>query len=303
MIKREGGIKMKQYKTKYDTDLTENIWADIFDENKKELYFMVNFDIPVTNSNRFVRGNYRFDDTKIIVKLMRKALDKYDKLDANEIEKNSDSMFDFDFEDRTGHQITLDGGIHDIDSKWCKSFCKTYGVKKCDHSRCRIMGDIDFGVNPSKIRMMIPTYEAEELYDQLYKNIKHAEIENMNDNDMIPDERVIDVSRIQLLSSLSEVESLIELIERIEKEIPKENIILEGSNGWQLNIQAECDCIECNKNKVETKVILHNVKNSIDVTFYVDEIRELLWALRRLIQKNHPKIAKLVRMRVAKTWK
>jgi len=288
MIKSEGGTKLakKKYKGKYDIDISENIQADIFDKNKKDLYFGITYILDI--NPRGVVAYWKLWESKIIANVLAKGINERHETKKRLFKKGLKQARD-DVKEYYEHHYIKDSG-------------RTFEVVlMLGTDRKELFSYHEVGVSPLKITIQIPDYEALKLLEDRTRIIKHAEIDHLSDEEIIEFESRIVIEQVEFLLTLTEVKNLVKILEIIEKnKIPEsdEPIIEIKENEWKILYHKACLCIECKKHNVEEEFLLGTDNDSIDVSFDRKEINELLWALKRLLQKYETEIKHFVKVGV-----
>lgn len=282
-----------KYKKSSENELSQNVRADIFDSNKKEneLYFSIEFYLNFIQ--RGIVADWTIKNNKLAVRIMKKGLDKIKNLNTKYLQSLKDSKAEF-----YNHYK-----IRDNELPTTLDLTAMLGTRK--NNIKEIIGYHEIATVKSNIYLFLPDWEVDLLLQDRIKVLKHAKIDSLPDDEVVPYEGRMDVDRVEFLLSLTEIEVLVKLLERIEKDqIPDsetdDDVIEIREDYFSILYKKPCICIECNKNEVKGEYLLRQDDEDIKVGFYKNELLELLWALRRIFEKYSKEIAEVGRIKIAK---
>jgi len=258
----------QKYQSEFPYGLSENIWADVFNQDKKELYFAVTFEHN-RSAGRNILAYWNLDESELQVRLLKSAIAKFHRLEVKNFKKEYEEF--------------------EIRDKKTDKFC----VLEVSGDGKRIAPIIDVNVG-SNVSIALSDFDVDKVVEERLYVIKHAKIDNIDKHEIISYSGFLDPLRTEMLLTLTDIQTVIKVIEKtLDSRLADDEIFT--VKGWKINYRSLCKCEFCTKNNVEESFILGKETDSIEVAYTKEEINEMLWAFKRLLEKYKNEIAKLDR--------
>lgn len=258
---------MAKYEDK-GLELSENIWADVFDKDEKELYFALTFNFN-SSGGRNVIAYWDVSQSEEQVRLLKSALNQFHKMTP----KSQKDEYD---------EYT----IHDKKSGRTAQLC----VSK-DHEHLYPLIEVNVG---SSISIQVPEVDVDKIISERSRTIEHAKIEKLASGEVVPFADYLEPLRTEMLISVSDVQEIINVIDQATKSESTEDRRFDHKE-WCVHYKAQTLCEKCKDHDVEERFFLSKDSSSIETAFVKEEINELSWACKRLLQKHSNEISKLKR--------
>lgn len=259
---------MAKYENKDKFGLSENIYADVFDQDEKELYFALTFNFN-SSDGRNVIAYWNVSQSEEQVRLLKSALNQFHKMTPKQQKDEYDEYT-----------------VHDKKSGRTTQLCVS---KEDDH----LFPLIEVNVG-SSISIIVPEVDIDKIIYERSRAIEHARIEKLPSGEVIPFTDYLEPLRTEMLISVSDVQEIINVIDQAIKSETKEDTTFDYKE-WTVNYKAQVLCEKCKDHDVEERFFLSKDSSSIETSFVKDEINELSWACKRLLEKHSNEISKLKR--------